>query len=217
MVKMKNKNHIYIYVVSLILLIVIAIKSYELLNKREKKSDVEVLSTDIELRSKNDIIFGNPKAELSVIVFGNYSCKFCSKFFKEVLPNLLQEYKDEIKIVLKPVPFSNTKEEMDALLMALSVFKYGNYESFHELLLKDSNVIYDKNYQEYIIEIMNLNQAIADNFSDDETRLYIERNRSLFKDLKLKGTPTFIIDHKIISGYLNIDKFKEIINNSLKN
>ncbi|MCW3787541.1 thioredoxin domain-containing protein [Plebeiibacterium sediminum] len=184
--------------------------------KREKKSGVEVLSTDIELRNENDIIFGNPKAELSVIVFGNYSCKFCSKFFKEVLPVLLKEYKDGIKFVLKPVPFSDTKEEMDALQMAVSVFKYGNYESFHELLLKDSNVIYDKNYQEYILEIMNLNQAIADNFLDDETRLYIERNRSLFKDLKLKGTPTFIVDHKILSGYLDIKKFEEIINNSLK-
>ena len=196
------------------LLVFIVIKAYELLH-----SDVEINSVDqlksIQLKSSEDIVFGKEKAALSVYLFANYKCKYCVRFFKDVLPEVLEKYDGRVKFVFKPVPFSSNQEEMDALLMAVSVYKYGDYKPFHDLLLKDGNVIYSEYYKDYLLEIMNLNSAIANSFFNEETKGYIDNNKKIFNDLKLKGTPTFIINNETISGYLDVKALDKLLLNKL--
>ncbi len=213
----KQKVHVFIYVVSIILFVLIVFKAYEKLTIDKQKQPVEAVSENVKLIGEGDIVLGEPDAQFTIYLFGNYRCKFCSKFFKEVLPTLLKEYPNDVKVNLKLVPFSDTQEEMDALLMAISVFKYGDYQPFHDLLLKDADVIFDENYKEYLIEIMGLNEAIATSFLDDKTNALIEENKKLFRDLKLTKTPTFIIGKKIISGYVDVNRLKELIDSKLKN
>ncbi len=213
MMKQVNKHKIqyFSYVISFVLLVLIVIKVCNIKDSKNKK--IEVLSDTSTFSSDGDIIFGDKSASIQIYLFANYKCPFCLKFFKEVLPEMLKEYEGEIKINFKPIPFSNSKEELDALLMAISVFKYGDYMPFHDLLLKDPDIIYSNLYKDYLIEIMNLNHAIATSFLDDKTVHYIQNNKKLFKDLKLKGTPAFIVKNKAVSGYLTFDEIKKMIDN----
>ncbi len=212
-----KKLHIFIYIISFILLILIGIKTYKRFKSNQSKQSIEILSEDIKLAGEGDIIFGDTHAELPIYLFGNYRCKYCIRFFREVLPRLIENYGRTVKVVLKPIPFSSTKEEKDALLMAISVFKYGNYKSFHELLVKDPEVIFDVKYEDYLVEIMNLNTAVANSFLDSKTNSYIVDNKNLFRDLKLKGTPAFVIGNTVISGYIDYNDFEKMIANKLNN
>ena len=44
----------------------------------------------------------------------------------------------------------------------------------------------------------------------------IEKNEILAKKLDIRGTPTFIINGKLYAGALELNKLRQIINNSLK-
>ncbi len=212
----KYKLRFYLYLISCILLVVLGIMTYGYINDKSENQKISFISDDFSLNNGDDIILGNKNAHTHIYMFGNYQCHYCVKFFKEELSFILKRYDGKVNVILKLVPFSNTKEEQDALKMAISVFKYGNYMPFHNLLLKDPKVIYSDQYQEYLMEIMNYNEAIAINFSDDKTADYIKENKQLFQDLEFKGTPAFVINKKIISGYIGLEDFNDLIDGELK-
>ncbi len=199
--------------VSFILLFFIVFKIVGLLGWNKGAERMSLLPEGFQLDGEGDIIFGSPDAGCSVYLFANYRCQFCLSFFKEGLPQILDDYDGKVKVVFKPILFSHTQEEMDALRMAVSVFKYGDYLPFHTLLLRDPDVIYADSYKDYLMEIMGLNSAIANSYFDDATKKYIDDNKKMFKELKIKGTPGFVVDKHVITGFSNM---KLLLDNKFK-
>ncbi|MBN2164945.1 MAG: thioredoxin domain-containing protein [Marinilabiliaceae bacterium] len=164
-----------------------------------------------------DIVIGNTNASINIYFFGNYKCSFCTTFLKEDLPKILNQWNDKVKFTIKLIPYSNTKQESDALKMAIAVNKYGNYQPYHEVLLKDANIIFSNDFQDYLFEIMKYNEAIATFFNKDSLiENYLNENQKLLKKMGIKGTPTYIIGNKIIKGYISHNELTEIINNDIK-
>ena len=179
---------------------------------KNRKKEYKIISKELVYSCNDDIVFGDPNATFNIILFGNYNCKFCRKFFKEDLQLILKDYKGSVKISYKMIPSSSSQEEINAFKMALSVNKYGNFSAYHNLLLKEDKIIYTSNFEDYLNEIMQYNQAIADYYYDDNKAIgIITNNVKLYKKLNITGTPAYLINDKLFIGHKNYKELKEII------
>ena len=192
------------YSISLILLILISVKIYN-------HFSVKRFVTKPISKKGSDIIFGNKDAKESIYLFGNYQCSHCKYFFKEDYPKLKKEILDSGKINLRVrfVPLSDNKSTLNVYSMSISIFKYGEYEKFHNMLLHNFNLAFTPEYEDLINNIMQDNEAIAQDYLSENNIADLENNRKEFKELKFKGTPTIIFRNRIYKGRPSIKELKQ--------
>ncbi len=162
-----------------------------------------------------DIVFGSDKAPVRVFMFFDYFCSHCRKFFIDEFPKIEQEFiiTNKVQLVLKPVFFSNKLPIVRAYKSAICLNKHGRYNDMHQLLLVEPEAVFSKSFNDLIDDYVQRNSMYAECMYSGTAEQYLDETRKLFIANKFKGTPTFIINNKIYTGYLNYNKFKQKINN----
>jgi protein-disulfide isomerase len=176
-------------------------------------------TTDIQLNLSNlDITYGNDKAPLTIFVYSRYNCVFCRKFFNDSFPLIKKDYIDsgKIRFVVKLIDFSNDVSVEDALKMAVCINRFGNFEKLNQLLMAEPDVVYTQQFREITEEFIEKDPIIAECMLGGDAENYLNGNFNEFIKLKLKGTPTFIINNKIYKGYKSYPEMKKVIEKELK-
>jgi len=202
------------YISSAIMVILIVIK---LINYYQPKLFVSP-TIHSELAGKveehdMDIVFGSDDAPLTVYAYSHYGCKYCVKFFKEDFPLLRKEYVEsgKIRFVLKLIELSRNRDVLYSLQAAVCVNKFGHFDKFNELLLSDYGVVFTPEFKELINGFIDDNSNLAECILNNNNYRYIYTNNREFMELGLKGTPTFIINNHVYSGYRSYRDFKKIL------
>ena len=151
-------------------------------------------------------------------MYSSYNCSFCTLFFKEVYPKLNEEFiqNGKVKLVMRLMGNTGNLELENALKTAVCINKHGNYQHLHELILHDYQSIFTSEFQSIVDEFIGKDITFAECLLGGEADEYLKDNSNDFKNLGLKGTPTFIIGKKIYPGYRDYDSFKEILTNHLQ-
>ncbi|WP_439184952.1 DsbA family protein [Carboxylicivirga taeanensis] len=161
----------------------------------------------------SDIVFGQESAEQSIILYYDYNCSYCKKFFDEVYPSLHDDFirTGKIKLVLRLICRGNDAMALRAYQTAICINKFGSYEKLHALLLHNSQIMYTEHFNQliddYVVENEFLGECILDSDGSD-----IIRNIYEFQVLKTKGTPTFVLGSDVISGFKDYNYLKKKIN-----
>lgn len=202
--------------ISTVLLILIVIKLYQY-NKNDN-SEVPTIKQKIEIR-ENDIVLGSPQAPLTMFVFSDYNCKFCKRFFAKVFPKIQEHYIEtgKLKLILKLVVLKEIPELMKASQAVMCANQFAGFEEMHQLLTFNSKVVYTKDFQTLMNDIIATNPDMAECLLQHDNYQYVKRNNSDFRNNNLSGTPTFVIKNKIFPGYRSFEKFEAIFQNYLAN
>ena len=160
-----------------------------------------------------DIVFGSEDAPLTVYMYSHYSCKYCVKFLKEDFPELSEEYikSGKIRFVLKLIELSRNPDVLYSLQAAVCVNRFGDFDKFNELLLSDYRVVFTTEFKDLINSFIDDNSNLAECILNNNNYSYIYTNNREFMELGLKGTPTFIINNHVFSGYRNCHDFRKIL------
>ena len=148
---------------------------------------------------KGDYVAGNAKGKLTMVEFFDYNCGWCKKGFPEVY-SLMDEDKD-LKVVLKEFPIFGEDSEY-AARAALAANNQGKYWPLHIAMFSYEGKI-TKSVVDQLVTTQGLDLAKlkADMFAPAITDTLL-RTRALAQTLAINGTPAFIIDDKLIPGYL---------------
>nr|WP_319399845.1 thioredoxin domain-containing protein [uncultured Carboxylicivirga sp.] len=198
----KNKN-ITITVVILCIAIIASLLFFK--NRQQKIYNNEFISK-ISNINDDDIVLGNREAKNTVIMFFDYNCRYCRKFMNTVYPDFKKTYLDtgNTKLVLRLTCSPNDSIAIQAYQTVVCINKFGNFEKLHRLLLHKNEIIYSEYFQELKDEYIAVNEFVA-NCLFNSNNSTIKTNIKQFKELKTKGTPTFIINKKILVGYQDIN------------
>lgn len=165
-------------------------------------------------------IFGNENAKVEILEFSDYQCPFCAKFAIQVFPLIKENFID--KGLVKwyfldfPLPFHNNV--FIAHKAAKCAGEQGKYLEMHDLLFKRQSEWKDSSLPKSIFEsyakMLKLNidlfkSCLDSNKYDNEIRNSINFGKSK----GVKGTPTFFINGKEISGFRSYEEFKKEIEN----
>ncbi len=160
-----------------------------------------------------DTVFGEEKAANSIYMYASYHCNFCRYFFSRTFPELKRNYLDngKIKLVVKWVDFDENPQIMGALQAASCIGRFGVYEKYHELLMVNPDVVFTEDFAELMDDIMQQNPQIEECVLSDPDFSYLKSNVKEFKENNFSGTPTFVLNNHVYTGFISYENFVKLL------
>ena len=160
-------------------------------------------------------------AGLPVIEYGSLTCPHCVAFSREVLPELKKDYIDTGKVRYIFREFSRNPLDVAAFVLARCV---GDDKALAaiELLFSEQDkwAFVDKPLEPLIAAMrptgLSHDQAMACLKDQSKVDAVAAIGKRANDEIKLTGTPTFVIDGKVYGGELSMDQLRAIIDPLVK-
>jgi len=88
----------------------------------------------LRINQDDDPFLGDPKADTTLILFGDYADRGTQRFHKEVLPQILQTYGDKIKYVFRNYPSLTDSKSQRAAEASECAFEQNKFWEYHDKL-----------------------------------------------------------------------------------
>jgi protein-disulfide isomerase len=138
---------------------------------------------------------GEPAAKVAIIEYADFQCPFCRRFEHEVYPQIRDNYVNtgKLKYFHRDMPLPFHQGAMPAARAAHCASEQGKFWEMHDTLLGDAASLTSADIDERAaklgLDITRLDQCISsDRFADIIQRSVTEAN-----DMRISGTPTFVI------------------------
>ena len=156
-----------------------------------------------------------------VIEYGSLTCPHCAAFSHEVLPELKKDYIDTGKVRFIFREFSRNPLDVAAFVLARCV---GDDKAFAaiELLFstQDKWAFVDKPLEPLIAAMrptgLTHDQAMACLKDQSKVDAVAAVGKRATDEIKMNGTPTFVIDGKVYGGELSMDQLRAILDPLVK-
>jgi protein-disulfide isomerase len=150
---------------------------------------------------------GNPKGDVTIVEFTDYSCGFCRASVADV--QRLTEDDSGVRVVYRELPILSPASR-EAAAWALAAARQGKHKAFHDAMFAAGRP------ETQTIRIAaaraGLNIAAAEKFvASTEAKTEIEQNLAMMQQIGFNGTPTFIIGDQILEGALGYDALKAAV------
>jgi len=167
-----------------------------------------------------ELAMGDPSG-IPVVEYGSLTCPHCATFSREIFPELKKDYIDTGKVRFIFREFSRNSLDVAAFLLARCV---GDDKAFAaiELLFasQDKWAFVDKPLEPLIAAMrpagLTHDQAMACLKDKSKADAMIAIGKRATDEIKMTGTPTFVIDGKVYGGELSIDQLKAILDPIIK-
>jgi protein-disulfide isomerase len=145
---------------------------------------------------------GNPKGDVTIVAFMDYNCGYC----RASLPTLakLAAADPGIRIVYREYPVLGD-ESTEAARWALAAADQNKFKPFHEALYEGLN--FDAAAAKAGLDVAAARAALRSPRVSGE----IAANRKIGYDLRLTGTPGFVIGKTVFHGAMDYDSFVKAV------
>lgn len=206
---MKNKRlHYSILIIASLGVLLWAYNAYHT-SVRNKKSAAYLLDM---FNDGEQIRLGSAESDHTLVLFYDYECPICRRFFNHSLPILQAEIESEqLSILLKPVNLNGDASRSEAYNLLYCLNRIDLFQDLHEVLLIEPNYMYHQDFLTFKEELFREQleiQACVESFTIDSK---IENNKLLLKELGFKSLPLYLIGNRTYNGHLSPEKIKRLI------
>lgn len=130
-----------------------------------------------------------------MVIFTDYQCRFCKRFFEERLPELKERYVDSgrLRVVVRDMPLAKHKQARPAATAAACAGRQDAYWEMHEALYSRQEAL-DAIDIEALAGELNLDSAEFDAcMRDPAIQSRIDDDVASAKAARVAGTPAFLI------------------------
>ena len=167
-----------------------------------------------------ELTVGDPSG-LPVVEYGSLTCPHCAVFSREIFPELKKDYIDTGKVRFTFREFPRNTLDVAAFVLARCV---GDDKAFAaiELLFatQDKWAFVDKPLEPLIAAMrpagLTHDQAMACLKDQSKADAIVAIGKRATDEIKMTGTPTFVIDGKVYGGELSMDQLKAILDPLIK-
>lgn len=164
----------------------------------------------------DDPSLGPEDAPVTIIMFSDYQCVFCQRWYLEVMLPLMQNYEGKIRFVYRDFPLSSIHASATATAEAANCAgEQGKYWDFFNLVFSGYDTLSDETIQKYAIsinlDIEKFNQCV----SSHKFQAEVEADYSYAAALGVQSTPTFFVNGIPIIGAQPYETFKTLIDQEL--
>ncbi len=164
---------------------------------------------------------GPANAKVTIVEFSDFQCPFCSKGYATVEQQVLKDYGDKVKFYYKnyPLPFHPWAQ---AGAVAAECAKQQKPDAFWALYKgmfdqqKDITADNLKDKAHAILADQKIDQAKFDDCFDNKKTLdKVKADQAEGSSVGVTGTPSFVINGRLIVGAQPYESFKNIIDDEL--
>ncbi|OGH38221.1 MAG: hypothetical protein A2905_04250 [Candidatus Levybacteria bacterium RIFCSPLOWO2_01_FULL_36_10] len=181
--------------------------------QNKQNSDTKQVSVEV---SQNDWIRGDKNAKVTLIEFSDFECPAC-KAYTPYTEQLINDYKGKVRLVYKEFPLTSIhKNALPAAKAAEAAGAQNKFWQMHDLL-------FDKQDEwAGVLPPIELFKKYAASLSLDLDKFQKDMNSSqvsekIIRDMNegnkigLTGTPTFVLEGKMIQLPGNYEELKQIV------
>ncbi len=149
---------------------------------------------------------GNPKADVTIVMFSDYNCGFCKHSMPDIIA-LLKEDKN-VRLVSKDFPILGDRSQVNArAALAVWGMDKDKWFDFHVDMLKDTPQTDDQ-----LLAMATKHGIAADKLKEEMAKQkYLDRiqaNLQLGQNIGVRGTPAFVINGDFLRGALDLQTLK---------
>lgn len=157
---------------------------------------------------------GTDNALLTIVEFSDFACPYCQKAHS-VLKKIIARYPGKVKIIFRDLPLH--ENSVDLAMGARCAGEQGKFWEMHDQLFanQDSLTATGDELKPIIYSLagtIGLNAASFDKCYQEKK--YLTEISSDYADattLQLKGTPSWFLNGKLLSGYIPEDDFLSLL------
>jgi protein-disulfide isomerase len=168
-----------------------------------------VVSTD------DDPSIGPENAKVTIIEFSDYQCPYCQVWYKQVYQQLLADYPNKIRFVYRDLPLPMHPEAIPAATAAECAGVQGDYWKYHDALFNQQYGLSRDAYLHYASDLGLDVTAFTSCIDSQKFQSEIQADAADAARVGLTGTPSFVINGRILIGALPLSEFKAVIDEEL--
>lgn len=178
--------------------IVDQIKAQQKMMEEQRKQMEEAMKKVHEIPVGSSPVRGNKNAPVTLVEFIDLQCPYCSRFHS-VQQDLLKQYPEKIKVVIKHFPLPMHPQARPAAKAVLAAELQGKYWEMVDALLEDNSAFSAEKFEELAKKIgLNLDKFRKDlKDKDAQFEKTIQDDLALVQKVGVRGTPAFYINGRM--------------------
>ncbi|MCZ7610347.1 MAG: DsbA family protein [Ignavibacterium sp.] len=183
-------------------------------SSKDTELNISIIDNWKELIPEDEETNGN-YSKVYLIEFFDYECPYCS-VLDATLDTIKSKYIDKIKIIRYHFPLNIHPLAYRTAIAAECAGSQEVFDIYHKELMANQYKLNSINFTEIarLIGIKDI-EKFQKCVNEEETADAISQNVKLAKKFNVSGTPTLIINNKMISGAINTEEIEKIINEFL--
>ncbi|MFY8138195.1 MAG: DsbA family protein [Flavobacteriales bacterium] len=153
-------------------------------------------------------IFGDINAPKQVLIFSDNTCGFCNKFWSEQFAEVKKRFIDTGKCYLIWYDVSSAKDELPLAAFLAGAHEQGKSEQAIELLFKRGSRIQQPEFNSIAVQLGMDTVALANYLANPLLKDGMKKHFEYGKLCGVKGTPSFVIQGRLYSGFMDINEFE---------
>ena len=198
------------------------------INKNTRDPKIMAIDRHVLEISKNDIVYGDPSAPVTMIEYSSLSCPHCAAFNNDAFDRLNEEYikTKKMKFIHRDFPLNNPAlaASLFAICQAEDSAKDQKSEKYYNLIKAlfktQESWAFDPKYIEKLTSIARLDGMTPERFKEciDDKKIQqrvLTARMAAAKGLNIKSTPTFFINGEVMEGYADYLSIQTLIDAKL--
>lgn len=180
--------------------------------QQQRVKDVISGMADDLAGSPDDIVFGNPNGDVTIVEFFDYNCGYCKRAMSDMIDIVKSD--PNVKFVLKEFPILGP-ESVEAATVSIAVNRIAPEKAaqFHTEML-GSEGRSDKDKAISIAESLGIDLvALEKEMQDEELLNGIGKTYEIAQALEINGTPSYVVGDEPIFGAVGSSDILEKIQN----
>ncbi|MEM7439331.1 MAG: DsbA family protein [Pseudomonadota bacterium] len=195
----------------------VLIEAMDILRGREAeadaRADTELLASLAETVYNDGVswVGGNPDGDITIVEFLDYRCGYCRRAHSDVQALLAED--GNIRWVVKEFPILGEASDASAkfALATLKVLGDDAYGRLHDVLMTFEGPVTDATLP-LIAKRAEIDlDAVLPEMESDAVADHIDSVRLLAQQLRVTGTPAFVIGGSMVRGYVPKDAMSQIV------
>ena len=188
-----------------------------------KRNSDQVAAQTAAIKSNKSEIFqtpkgtalGDPTGDVTVVEFFDYNCGYCKHAMSDM--DTLLKSDPKLRFVLKEIPVLGPQSvEATRVSLAFRELKPELYAEFHRKLLGSRGVA-DENRALAVAEDLGVKESqLRPVMESKDIQAQIEAESDLANKLQISGTPTYVINDRVLAGAVGADNLTAAIANVRK-
>jgi protein-disulfide isomerase len=157
---------------------------------------------------------GPHDAPITIVEFADFQCPYCAGA-ESTIHQLLVQYPDQVKLVFKDFPLDFHADSMLAHHAALAANEQGKFWEMHDLIFANQRAMKRDDLLRHAQSLgLDMNRFIED-MDSGRFRTIIEAGQKEGIHLGVDGTPSFLVNGKLLVGAQPLLEFKKVVEEGL--
>lgn len=156
---------------------------------------------DSPLVPANDAPFlGRATAKVTIVEFSDFQCGYCARAM-DLAHIIMEDYEEgEVRFVYRNFPIARHSEAAPAARAALAANEQGRFWEYHDLLFAHQSELSSELMESFATDLGLDMSQFRSSWTGDETEAALAHDVELFRTLGFNGTPSFVINGRVIVG-----------------